>query len=263
MRRRAIEQLQIRRNRAQEVNVRNRSRIDNRKYFGIKKNIKEYEKIIFNNLYDEELFNSIVKEGATEGLSDLFQEYLAVVTNRFFNFAEVVSALFDDTFEKGSKRVQTKNGELVKFGEVQDDQALEIIKNRQFTYLKNITDRQADIVQQEIAKGLEQGLSIPEVSNNLQKKVKSFTKSRANTIARTEMVKAHNEGTLNTMRELGVETYIYWTAGDKKVAEICRKNQGSRSKPNVYQVKGAGNPNQPLPVINSHPNCRCSILIND
>ena len=90
-----------------------------------------------------------------------------------------------------------------------------------------------------------------------------FTKGRATTIARTELVKAHNQGQVETMRALDVQTYIYWTTGDKKVSAICKHNQGPRSKPNIYNLNEAGTPNAPLPVLQSHPNCRCTILMND
>lgn len=260
MRKKAIEQLA---KRSREVRVRNTKRIDRRKYFGVKRQMKEYEKLILNNLYDEELFNNVVLESSKENLSDFFSQYLSVLSERFFDMRDEIDGFFNKSFERGSKRVQDRNGNPIRVDEVVDSRALEVLKQQQFTYLSNITEKQSEIVQSEIAKGITEGLSSEQVALNMQSKVESLTKARALTISRTELVKAHNEGQLNTMRSVGAEKYIYWTTGDKKVAEICRIHQGSRSNPNVYSLNQAGTTSNPLPVVNSHPNCRCTILIAD
>lgn len=267
VRKEAIKSLETRYKVSCEVNVRNRKRIEETKYTGVKRNMQKYQKLIYETMYDPNLIKELIKEDntLTEGLGDVFQKYLEIIRNRLVGLVDEIDELFDDTYEKGSKRIMTKNGETVNVDEeeINENPTLQIIKTRQFEYLENITQQQQKIVQQELTNSVSKGLSIEDTATNMTKRIDGMTKARARTISRTEIVKAHNEGQVQTMRNLGVSTYIYWTAGDSKVADICRHNQGPRSKPKIYQLNGAGTPNQPLPVINSHPNCRCSILIND
>lgn len=245
-----------------EANVRNRRRIDKRKYFGVGKQIKNYTNYLRNNLFDKDLFNELMSKAVN--ITSSFEDYLSQLSVKLENLDEDIAEFFNVSFEKGTKRVQNKNGDPISFApDVIDFEALEQIKSDQLKYIKNITTQQRNIVQKELTGAIEQGTSVDELANNLQKKIGNFTKARATTIARTELVKSHNLGQVETMRALGVETYIYWTTGDKKVSDICNSNQGPRSNPNVYDLSLSGTPNNPLPVINSHPQCRCTILVNE
>ena len=264
IRKKAQEQLKKRNlNRTfREANVRNRGRIDKRKYFGIGKQIKKYTDSLRNSLFDKDLFREAF-EGVTN-LTDSFEKYLSLLSVRFEDLSETIQDVFDVSFEKGTRRVQDKNGEPITFSQdIVDVNALDEIKADQLRYVKNITTEQRKIIEKQITGAIESGASIEETSKAIEKKMGNFTKGRATTIARTELVKAHNIGQVETMRSLGVETYIYWTTGDKKVSDICKKNQGPRKDPHVYDLNRAGTVANPLPVLQSHPNCRCTILVND
>ena len=251
------ENLKIRRsNFLKEVRVRNKSRIDKKKYYGIGVNIKDYQKLIIETLYDKDLLERELK--SEEGLSDYFH----TLNERLLSIKDDIRAIIFDTMKKGSKRVQDKDGNVLKFEELEDTGAVDIITNQQFDYLKNVTQAQHEKIRQDLVKGKERGLSVPEISQNIQKSAKQLTEARANTIARSELVKSHNLGQVNTMKQMGATQYIYWTAQDKKVSNICKKLQGYPSKPNVYDLDKAGK-GHPLPVKDSHPNCRCCILIKD
>lgn len=245
-----------------EVNVRNRGRIDKRKYFGIGKQIKKYTESLRDSLYDKDLFTQAF-EGVSN-LTDSFEKYLDLLSVKFEDLSVTIQEVFDVSFEKGTKRVQDKNGDPISFDQdIVDLNALDEIKATQLKYIKNVTTEQRTIIQKQIETSIETGASIDDTATAIQSKLNGFTKARATTIARTELVKAHNIGQVETMRSLGVETYIYWTTGDKKVSDICRSNQGSRTNPNVYELNKAGTVANPLPVLQSHPNCRCTILIAD
>lgn len=71
-------------------------------------------------------------------------------------------------------------------------------------------------------------------------------------LARSEIAMAQSDGKLTMMREQGVTQYDYETAGDSRVSRIC--NELAEAGP--YKVD---DPAAPLPVRDSHPNCRCSI----
>ena len=271
LRKKAVESLLLRkRNKVlREAKVRNTRRIDKRKYYGIKKNINEYQKIITNTLYQPDLIKQLIEQDTpgTEGLREVFSTYLSIISQQMEDEIPKIIALFDDTFVKGGRRVLNRNGEPIKpdvqLTEVTDNAALTVVKATQRTYIRNITEAQEKIILEEISQGITQGKPITEVSAGISSRVEGITKARANTIARTEMVKAHNVGQVETMKVVGASTYIYWNTGDKKVAPICEQNQGPRSNPNIYRLDIAGSPSAPLPVLQSHPNCRCTILIND
>lgn len=69
-------------------------------------------------------------------------------------------------------------------------------------------------------------------------------------LARSEIAQAQAMGKEDEYRELGVEHYDYVTAGDDRVSAICRQHAAA----GPYAL-GEG----PLPMRDSHPNCRCTI----
>lgn len=69
-------------------------------------------------------------------------------------------------------------------------------------------------------------------------------------LARSEIAMAQSDGKLDLYEQQGVTTVDYETAGDSKVSAICRELE--RAGP--YRVRSA-----PVPVRDSHPNCRCTI----
>lgn len=72
-------------------------------------------------------------------------------------------------------------------------------------------------------------------------------------LARSEIGWAQSEGKLQLLREQGVEKFDYVTADDDRVSRICRTLEAG----SPYLVAAE---NSPLPVRDSHPNCRCVIV---
>lgn len=72
-------------------------------------------------------------------------------------------------------------------------------------------------------------------------------------LARSEIAQAQSTGKLDLYREQGVTTYDYETAGDGKVSRICQDLAAA----GPYRVD---DPGAPLPMRDSHPNCRCTIV---
>ncbi|MBB5885475.1 hypothetical protein DYQ93_11400 [Xanthomonas sp. LMG 8992] len=70
-------------------------------------------------------------------------------------------------------------------------------------------------------------------------------------LARSEIGEAQAVGKMDLYAQQGVEWYDYETAGDGKVSRICRELEAA----GPYRV---GDPASPIPVRDSHPNCRCT-----
>lgn len=130
------------------------------------------------------------------------------------------------------------------------EQARLLLRERGMTLVRTVTTRayRNDILQ-ELADGLYNGLSPAEVAQRLRDRFGAHDYDWER-LARSEIAQAQVLGKEAEYRELGVEEYDYVTAGDSKVSAICRANAAG----GPYKL-GEG----PLPMRDSHPNCRCSI----
>ncbi|WP_337052476.1 minor capsid protein [Pseudoxanthomonas sp. USHLN014] len=72
-------------------------------------------------------------------------------------------------------------------------------------------------------------------------------------LASSEVAMAQSDGKLRLLQQQGVTLYDYETAGDSKVSRICR----DLAEAGPYRV---GDASAPVPVRDSHPNCRCTIV---
>jgi len=243
-----------------EVTVRNRKKIDRTKYYGIKKLIKEYSNTIKETLFNEEKLKEAIKKQVNpqESLNDYFND----LNEELYKALDKIKQFIEETAKKSSKRVLTKSGKAVKFEEIKDSLSIDFLASQQIEYIENITNSQRQKIIELLTDGIEKGKSIQEISETIVNEIKHLTDVKATMIARTELIKTSALSQVETMKRYGAKTYIYWTAGDRRVCKVCKKLQGSRENPNIYDINLAGK-SSPIPVISSHPNCRCVILIND
>ena len=235
-----------------------RRKINKRKYFGVKGNSRQYRKDIYNTFYDRDLLKRSLKtEGVTKGVAD----YFTAINKRMGALLNKAIKILRDTYDKGTKRIMDQDGNEVRLEEPEDTVAINQLIGEQQTYYANVSEEQSKKVNQIIADGLEDGTPTKKIASRINQSVRKISSRRANTIARTEIVKSHNLGQVETMRQAGIKKYNYITANDNKVAEICKKNQGPKGRERIYEIAKAGTPDNPLPVINSHPNCRCTVVI--
>lgn len=83
----------------------------------------------------------------------------------------------------------------------------------------------------------------------------AFSEARALTIARTELIRANNQGNLTAYRESGVATGKEWaTAEDDRVEVACRGNEAAG--PIALDDDFPSGDEAPP----AHPNCRCALL---
>lgn len=251
------------------ITERNLSRIEDKNYYGIGKNIKNFEKLIIESYFDEKKLKEFLKNNDMnsfthkENFTDGFRQYLKDISPKFEDLKDKILSFFDDTMKKASKRIFDKNGTPIKFDEVRDENITNLITENQRKFLANLQESQTKKVFDIVKEGEIKGKSTDDIANEITKGVKEVTKNRAKTIARTELVKAHNLSQVKQMENAKVKTYNYITANDGKESKICLHNQGSFSSPNSYDLSMAGTPKSPLPVTNSHPNCRCSIVVDE
>lgn len=129
---------------------------------------------------------------------------------------------------------------------------VKLLAARTFADLKNVTDQMAVQLGRVLADGLTQGQSPRDVARNLARQVE-MSESRALTVARTETIRAHAEGQLDSLEKLGVEelgVMVEWsTAGDGRVCERCAPLEGIVIK--TAEARG---------LLPRHPNCRCAFL---
>lgn len=126
-----------------------------------------------------------------------------------------------------------------------------LIYTKAYSDLEGITVAMDKKISSELAMGMAQGKGIKEIGKSLDKAVSSIGINRARLLARTEVISAHAEATLNTYEEArieGVEVLSeFTTSQDNKVCPKCEELEGQTFTP--AEARG---------VIPVHPNCRCA-----
>ena len=142
-----------------------------------------------------------------------------------------------------------------------DRAAIDFLANYQLNLLGDVTTELAAGIKRTITQGVLTGKSIPEVAREIGKVVKNkdaFKKAgktvfrsaqhRATLIARTETLRAHNEGRKVFYREVGIRKVKWLTAQDERTCPECAPLDGR-----VFRIDDAPGPPK-------HPACRCSLV---
>lgn len=128
-----------------------------------------------------------------------------------------------------------------------------LIYTRAYSELEGITDTMASQISSVLARGIAEGRGPQSIARDLAGRVDKVGITRARVLARTEVISAHAEASLNAYEEAGVEGVEveaeFTTAGDDAVCPICEGYEG-----NVMTLSEARG------LIPVHPNCRCAYL---
>lgn len=128
-----------------------------------------------------------------------------------------------------------------------------IIYTRAFSDLKAITEHMDRRISAILAEGLAEGFGPMDLARKLSTGVRSISRTRAKVLARTEVINAHAEATLNAFEEAqvaGVEVESeFATARDAQVCPECEELEGRTFT--LVEARG---------IIPVHPNCRCAWL---
>lgn len=127
---------------------------------------------------------------------------------------------------------------------------IKLLASRTYTDLKGVTEGMAARISHSLVDGLTKGDSPRTIARQLSKDV-DISRGRAETIARTEIIRTHAEGQLDAFEKLGVTAVgvmAEWsTAEDDRVCPLCQPLDGMVMK--VQEARG---------LLPRHPNCRCA-----
>lgn len=231
--------------------------INRKKQYGLGGDIEEYKTLILEFFREyvpriESLFRDL-KGMMERDLYWMVSSHLGIFKIRM-EFYRKLHAITRKGFKRGSSRVFNKRGENIAPMTIVNDDAVAELSSSQVDYLKGVDEDIKERVRVSLMDVVKGTASIDEVKSRLINDVEGMTSIRAERIARSEIVKASNMGTLQGFREAGITSYLWLSARDNRVCKQCQElDAGS-----PYRV-GEG----PIPVKDSHPNCRCVVVANE
>lgn len=188
---------------------------------------------------DEELWRDYARQGFEKGAARAFDD-----TRR----SKAVQALDRESMAA----YQGSRGEFLRsaFGNPVSVEKVQLLAQRSFADLENVTEDMATRLTRTLADGLVQGQSPHEIARTMADDI-DVSRARAETIARSEIVRAHAEGQLTALEQLGVEEVgvaVEWTpTDDAKLCPRCAAMEGVVLK--LAEARG---------LIPLHPGCRCA-----
>lgn len=144
------------------------------------------------------------------------------------------------------------------------------IREQILLFMGSALDTDVDIMTEIIASGLTDELSVPEIRRAIESKFIEFSKSQAEVITRTEVIKTSNFGAQDAFEQSGVVEGKQWLAtADDRTDEDCLAMDGQivdldgdydssieKLLPNAESILSYSSVEFP-PL---HPNCRCVLL---
>ena len=128
-----------------------------------------------------------------------------------------------------------------------------LLYTRTYTDLKGVTEAMDQQIARTLAQGMIDGKGPIDIARSLTDRVDKIGIKRARVIARTEIISAHHQATINSYREAGAEGVEvvgeFSTADDDRVCSECEALDGKEFDINDAQSL--------IPV---HPNCRCTTI---
>ncbi|MHB0967982.1 MAG: phage head morphogenesis protein [Bellilinea sp.] len=124
-----------------------------------------------------------------------------------------------------------------------------VIYSRVYSDLKGITSAMDTQISRVLAQGLAEGRNPRELARVIVDRVDAIGITRARTLARTEVIRAHHAANIQEYRNAGIEgvsVMAEWSTAGYKVCPVCSALQGKRFT--LYEIEF---------MIPKHPNCRC------
>lgn len=185
---------------------------------------------------DEELWEAFAEQGFRKGAGRAFDD----VNRQYYTSKPDFAEGGRDQFLRSS------------FGRPESAEKVKLLASRSFTDLRNVTEDMATRMSRILVDGLVEGKGPRSIADEMDD-VLDIGLRRADTIARTEIIRAHAEGQLHAFEKLGVTEIgveVEWsTAGDERVCADCAAMEGK-----TFSVEESHN------MIPLHPNCRCAFL---
>lgn len=185
----------------------------------------------------DDIIEDAVKDGSYVSLAEL-----GIDVNARREVMNIVSA---DALEYARERSAAMVG--MRFNDAGD-----LIPNPNADW--QITEGTRDLIRGDVLSALEEGVSNDVLANRLSDAY-AFSDQRAMTIARTETIRASNQGALTGYKASGVVELKQWTtAEDDRVSEDCEEN--GNAGPIALDAEFPSGDDAPP----AHPNCRCVIV---
>jgi len=186
----------------------------------------------------EELWRVYTEQGVKKGAARSFEDARGIE-----KLKDAGTAL---AFYAGTKEEFLRSS----FRQPESVSKIQLLASRTFTDLKNVTEDMATRMSRTLVDGLTAGQGPRQIAVKLDADL-DIGRTRALTIARTEIIRAHAEGQLLALEQLGVQevgAMVEWsTAGDERVCPLCKPLEGVVLK--LDEAKG---------MLPRHPNCRCA-----
>ena len=125
--------------------------------------------------------------------------------------------------------------------------ALAWLKKRIEWAAAQVTDETEKALRDALLAGYAEGESIPDIAERVREQFNIFDQTRAERIARTEIIAASSQGAVETYKEAGITQSEWYTAMDERECELCETLAG------VHDISEQYTPP-------AHPNCRCVLL---
>ena len=164
---------------------------------------------------------------------------------------------------KGAEELQSKNTVSFLYNRPESIARRDALDLGIFSRFNGVCDELVSKIQSTVLSGITYGLSPYDVAQSLRKVVK-LSSNQAQTIARTEMIRAHHTANIQTFRDAGVAGVkvlaefltVAGENGNPVASRVCEKcwelQKKSENKP--YTLDEA---EKLIPV---HPNCRCVVI---
>lgn len=118
--------------------------------------------------------------------------------------------------------------------------------------VKQVSDSTREMIKSAVTQAIEEGWSTDQLSESLQDN-QAFSAVRADRIARTEIAKAHVEGSMQIYRESGLVVKKKWLLSTEP-CPICEEN-ASDGVIDIDENFSSGDDAPP-----AHPNCECDVI---
>jgi len=263
----------ISRKKARRVSEVNTSRINKRKYYGLGVEIKEMKESLEYHFTHTSVIHQL-KDSLVGTESNRSAESVAdsAVNNADFlrddpdAVLEDVEEPLSNGFEKGTRRAFDSNGDTLEPADV-DEQVNQILQEQK-NYISKLDADLRSKAKQIIREGVQAGLATSAIVENLREELKNLIDNRTSTISNSEVIAAGAAGTMATFQQNGINEVMWISSQDNKVCEpgnfsyhyngthytSCQELDGTS-----FTIPG----NFPTPVLESHPNCRCTLISND
>jgi SPP1 gp7 family putative phage head morphogenesis protein len=196
---------------------------------------------------------------------EVWTEALATMGGTFIK--EMYDLIGTEVYEGLKYEVGTLEGRF----DTDNPEVAKYIENRSYKFAKDINKTTASMIQDIMETSMEDGLSAKEISKLVQEVFEGCEDWRAKVIARTETIRASNEGAVEGYKQSGVVSEKEWLCTqDDRTCDWCLSMNGERvsidknffDKGDEMELAGevivldyddVGGP--PL-----HPQCRCALI---